>query len=145
MTRRARPEQQVQKAVLGHLAWRAVPDVWWCHYPAGGWRSPIEAAILQGLGVVAGVPDLLLIHRGQLYGLELKAEAGRLTDVQLDVHAKMKRAGAVVATAHGVDAALKQLAAWDLLRPEASSQVAKTFARLRHDVAARVRARGGSR
>ena len=145
MTRRVRPEQQIQKAVLGHLAWRALPDLWWCHYPAGGWRSPIEAAILQSLGVVAGVPDLLLVHRGQLYGLELKAEAGRLTDVQLDVHAKMKQAGAVVATAYGVDAALAQLAAWGLLRPDVSTQVAKAFARLRHDVAERAQVRRGSR
>jgi hypothetical protein len=64
MTRRARPEQQVQKAVLGHLAWRAVPGTWWAHYPAGGWRSPIEAAIFKSLGVVAGVPDILIVHRG---------------------------------------------------------------------------------
>jgi hypothetical protein len=145
MTRRVRPERQIQKAVLGHLAWRAVPDVWWCHYPAGGWRSPIEAAILQSLGVVAGVPDLLLIHRGQLYGLELKAGAGRLTNTQSDMHEKMRRAGAIVATAYGVDAAVTQLVAWGVLRPDASTQVARAFAGLRHDVAERVRARGGSR
>jgi hypothetical protein len=140
-----RPEQQVQKAVLNHLAWRAVPGTWWCHYPAGGWRSAIEAAILRGLGVVAGVPDILIVHCGQLYALELKAANGRLTDVQSDTHAAMKRAGAIVATARGIDDALGQLTLWGLLRPEASTQVAKTFAGLRHDVAARVRARGGSR
>jgi hypothetical protein len=145
MTRRARPEQQVQKAVLGHLAWRAVPDVWWCHYPAGGWRSPIEAAIFKSLGVVAGVPDILIVYCGQLYGLELKAEAGRLTGIQSDTQAAMQRAGAIVATAHGVDAALAQLVAWGLLRPEASTQVAKAFAGLRHDVAERAQNRGRSR
>jgi hypothetical protein len=145
MTRRVRPEQQIQKAVLGHLTWRAVPDVWWCHYPAGGQRLPIEAAILQSLGVVAGVPDLLLVYRGQLYALEPKAETGRLTDVQSSVHEKMRRAGAIVATAYGVDAALRQLTTWGLLRPDASTQIAKAFAGLRHDVVERVRARGGSR
>jgi hypothetical protein len=145
MTRRARPEQQVQKAVLGHLTWRAVPGTWWCHHPAGGWRSAIEAAILRGLGVVAGVPDILIVHCGQLYALELKAANGRLTDVQSDTHAAMKRAGAIVATAHGLDAALAQLVAWGLIRPDASTQVAGAFAELRHDVAERARARGGSR
>jgi hypothetical protein len=144
MTRRARPEQQVQKAVLGHLAWRAVPGVWWCHYPAGGWRSPIEAAIFKSLGVVAGVPDLLLVRDGQLYALELKAEAGRLTDVQSDAQAKMRRAGAIVATARGVDEALGQLVLWGLIRPEASTQVASAFTGLRHDVAARAQNRGRS-
>jgi hypothetical protein len=145
MTRRVRPEQQIQKAVLDHLAWRAVPGTWWAHYPAGGWRSPIEAAILQSLGVIAGVPDILIVHRGQLYALELKAAGGRLTTIQANMQAAMTRAGAIVATAHGVDAALAQLVAWGLLRPEASTQIASAFAGLRHDVAERVRARGGSR
>jgi hypothetical protein len=145
MTRRARPEQQVQKAVLQQLAWRAVPGTWWCHYPAGGWRSPIEAAIFKSLGVVAGVPDILIVHRGQLYGLELKAEIGRLTDIQSETQAAMMQAGAIVAMAHGVDAALAQLVAWGLIRPEASTQVAGALAGLRHDVAERMRARGGSR
>ncbi len=51
--RRRQPEAQLQRAVLDHLAWRAVPGAWWCHYPAGGWRSPIEAAILKSLGTIA--------------------------------------------------------------------------------------------
>jgi hypothetical protein len=143
MTRR--PEQQIQKSVLSHLAWRAVPGVWWCHYPAGGWRSPIEAAIFKSLGVVAGVPDILIVHCGQLYALELKAAGGRLTDIQSDTHAAMTQAGAIVATAHGVDAALAQLVAWGLLRPDASTQVERAFAGLRHDVAERVRTQGRSR
>jgi hypothetical protein len=143
MTRRVRPEQQIQRAVLEHLAWRAMPGVWWCHYPAGGWRSPIEAAIFKSLGVIAGVPDILIVHYGQLYALELKAQGGRLTDVQSDIQAAMRRAGAIVATARGLDDALGQLVLWGLIRPEASTQAANAFAGLRRDVAER--ARGGSR
>jgi hypothetical protein len=129
--------------VLQHLAWRAVPGTWWAHYPAGGWRSPIEAAIFKSLGVVAGIPDILIVHRGQLYGLELKAVGGRATDIQSDTQAAMVRAGAIVATARGLDDALGQLTLWGLLRPEASTQVANAFTGLRRDVAER--ARGGSR
>jgi hypothetical protein len=145
MTRRARPEQQIQRAVLSHLAWRAMPGTWWCHYPAGGWRSPIEAAIFKSLGVVAGVPDILIVHGSQLYALELKAETGRLTDVQSDTQAAMRRAGAIVATARGLDDALGQLVLWGLIRPEASTQTANAFAGLRHDVAERARVHRGSR
>jgi hypothetical protein len=43
MTRRARPEQTLHKAVVDHLRWRAGPGVWWAHIPNGGARSPIEA------------------------------------------------------------------------------------------------------
>jgi hypothetical protein len=114
MTRR-RPEQQIQKAVLDHLAWRALPGTWWCHYPSGGWRSPIEARIFKSLGVVAGVPDLLIVRCGQLHALELKVQGGRLTDTQSATHEDMKRAGVIVATAYGIDAALEQLTMWGLL------------------------------
>jgi hypothetical protein len=91
MTRR--PEQQLQRAVVEHLRWRARPDVWWCHYPAGGFRSAIEAAIFKSLGTTAGVPDLLLVYGGRLYGLELKSDNGRLSDTQTATHDAMKQRG----------------------------------------------------
>ena len=138
MTRRRQPEQELQRSVLDHLAWRALPGTWWCHYPAGGWRSPIEARIFKSLGVVAGTPDLLIVRCGQLYALELKAQSGRLTDTQSATHEEMKRAGAIVATACGLDAALDQITAWGLLRPDVSN-LAKAFHELRRDVAARAR------
>jgi hypothetical protein len=121
MTRRAYPEQQLQRAVLGHLAWRAMPGAWWCHYPAGGWRSPIEAAIFRSLGVVAGVPDLLIVYCGQLYALELKTAHGHLTQTQIETQRRMRTAGATVATAVELDAALERLEQWGLLRPDRSS------------------------
>jgi hypothetical protein len=141
MTRRRQPEAELQRNVLDHLRWRGVPNLFVFHYPAGGWRSPIEAAILKSLGTVAGVPDLLIIHRGQLYALELKIECGRLTQTQIDTQARMRAAGATVATAVEIDAALEQITAWGLLRPDVSNQTARAFQQLRRDVAARRAAR----
>jgi hypothetical protein len=115
-TTRSRLEQQLQRAVLDHLAWRGVPNLFWLHIPNGGRRNPIEAAIFKGLGVVAGVPDLILIHGGHVFGLELKTEGGRLSPTQLATHEAMRAAGATVAVAYGIDAALEQLAKWRLLR-----------------------------
>jgi hypothetical protein len=116
MTRRARPEQQLQKAVLEHLAWRSVPGLWWCHVPNGGFRTAVEAAIFKSLGLIPGVPDLLLIHRGQTYGLELKAQGGRLSSTQIETQERMRQAGAIVETATGIDEALAYLELWQLLR-----------------------------
>jgi len=135
MTRR--PEQALQRAVLDHLKWRGVPGLWWCHYPAGGFRSAIEAAIFKSLGTAAGVPDLLIVCRGQLYGLELKSGNGPLSDTQIATHDAMKRAGAVVETAYGLDQALAHLETWRLLRPDVSNQIANAFTELRDDVAKR--------
>jgi hypothetical protein len=117
---RKHPEQQIQRAVADHLRWRGVPGLFWFHPANGGWRSAIEAAIFKSLGVVAGVPDIIIIHSGQCFGLELKADRGRLTDVQRDAHERMREAGARVATVYGIDEALAQLCDWRLLRGAAS-------------------------
>src|SRR5882757_7107326 len=106
MTRR-RPEQQLQKAVLEHLAWRGVRNLFVCHYSAGGWRSPIEAAIFKSLGVVAGIPDIIIIHDGHCFALELKTAHGHLTPIQTETQQRMRAAGATVATAVEIDAALE--------------------------------------
>jgi hypothetical protein len=111
-----RPEQAVQRAVFQHLRIRGKPGVFAFHCPNGGARSPIEAKILKGQGVVAGVPDIIAIKDGTVFGLELKAPGGRLSPAQQACHAALKVAGAVVATAPGIDEALEQLERWNLLR-----------------------------
>ena len=114
---RARPEQQLQRSVLAHLGRRGVPGLWWCHVPNGGYRGAIEAAIFKSLGVIAGVPDLLLIFSGKTYGLELKAaKGGRLSPAQIRTQEQMRQAGAIVATVTGIDEALQQLESWGLLK-----------------------------
>jgi len=112
------PEQRLQKAVLEHLRWRGVPGLFAFHVPNGGWRSPVEAAIFRALGVVAGVPDILIIHDGQLFALELKTEHGRLTQTQAETQQRMRAAGAHVAVASGIDEALTALERWNVLRSD---------------------------
>jgi hypothetical protein len=75
-----------------------------------------EAAILKGLGVRAGVSDLLLWHKAKSYALELKAPGARATESQLQFLADMKNAGAFADVAVGLDAALRKLESWGLLR-----------------------------
>jgi hypothetical protein len=115
--RRQRPEASIQRAVLDHLAWRGVPFLFAFHCPNGGWRTPVEAKIFRSLGVIAGIPDLLIVHRGQLFGLELKADKnGCVGETQATCHKRLRDAGARVAVAVGIDEAVKQLEAWSLLR-----------------------------
>jgi hypothetical protein len=114
--RRARPETQIQRAVFQHLRVRGAPGVFAFHVPNGGYRRPVEAAILKGLGVRAGVPDLFCVHHGRCFALELKAEGGRLSDAQLACLAALREAGAVTATAEGLDRALSTLENWGILK-----------------------------
>jgi hypothetical protein len=114
--RRNRPEQAIQRAVFEHIAIRGARDCFAFHVPNGGWRSPVEAAIMRGLGVRAGIPDIIAIRAGCAYALELKPPGGRLSPARRDVHAALSAAGATVAVACGLDAALSQLEAWQVLR-----------------------------
>ena len=113
---REQPEQRIQRAVVQHLKCRGVKGLVFVHVPNGGYRQPIEAAIFKGLGVRAGVSDLLLWHSGKSYALELKAPGGRATESQLQFLADMERAGACTCLAEGLDAALHKLEGWGLLR-----------------------------
>ena len=116
----SRPEYIIQRALFEHLRVRCAPGVFAFHPANGGWRSRIEAAILKGLGVRAGVPDLIAIKDGHTYALELKRPGGRLTAAQNAAHAALRAAGAAVVTSYGLDDALAQLERWGLLRGKAS-------------------------
>jgi hypothetical protein len=109
------PEAEIQRAVWAYIGCRLVPGGGDCgaQWPC---RAKIEAAIFVGLGVVPGVPDLIIIRGGAVFGLELKADKGRLSEAQRLVHARMQTAGAIVAVAYGLDAAVRQLEMWGLLR-----------------------------
>jgi hypothetical protein len=113
-------EQQIHKAVFQNIRARGAPDLFAFHPANGGFRKPIEAAILKGLGVVAGVPDIILIHQGRVFALELKRVGGRSTPKQLETIAAMGAAGAFCCVAEGLDRALAVLEMWQLLKGRVS-------------------------
>src|SRR5262249_16908591 len=105
MSRRC-PENAIQRAVFEHLRRREGPNLFAFHGPNGGYRRPVEAAILKGLGVVAGVSDVFIVHDGRCFALELKPDGGRATDRQLATIAALREAGAFTCIAEGLDRAL---------------------------------------
>jgi hypothetical protein len=144
--RRATSEQAIQRAIFQHLRARGAPGVFAFHPANGGYRKPVEAAILKGLGVVAGVPDVFAVHNGRCFALELKAEGGRVTDKQFETMDALREAGAFICIAEGLDRALAVLESWGLLR--ATGHVVthgQVFQELRRSVAARAQRRATSR
>jgi VRR-NUC domain len=63
-----------------------------------------------------GVPDIIIVHQGRAYAIELKTETGRLTEVQAEAIAALERAGAFTAVCRGLNDALRRLEEWNLLR-----------------------------
>ncbi len=102
-TRPRLPEQGLHRAAAQYLD-AVLPDnaLWW-HTPSGGYRRRTEAAIFTGLGVKAGIPDLLILSRGKLLAVELKSEGGKLTPAQKAMHQRLMLAGAVVTTVTSLD------------------------------------------
>ena len=109
-------ERLIQRAVFGHLRTRSMTGVFAFHPANGGYRKPVEAAIFNGLGVVAGVPDVIAFRLSKAYALELKTERGKLSPAQEAALEKLEAAGVICAVAYGLDEALAQLEAWQLLR-----------------------------
>jgi hypothetical protein len=113
-------EAQIQRAVFQHIKQRGAPDAYVFAVPNGGFRRPIEAAIMKGLGVTPGVPDIIAIHNGKMFALEIKTETGRPTDSQLAAIEAIRRAGGFAAVCHGLDRTLACLETWGILRGRAA-------------------------
>ena len=111
----SRLEDAIQCAVFDHIRVRGSRDLVAWHTPNGGKRNRIEAARFKGLGVRAGVSDVVAVQRGRIFALELKAPGGSATEA-LKFIADMERAGASTCVAEGLDEALAVLDAWGLLR-----------------------------
>jgi hypothetical protein len=118
-----REEQEIQKALIKHLQIRGVRGCVYWHTPNGAYLGgkrnrkgmSIQGAILKGLGVRAGVSDLIAVHATRVYALELKAPGGTTSKDQDDFLTDMAAQGAVTGVATGLDAAIDQLEAWGLL------------------------------
>ena len=117
-------ENEIQRAVFAHLRTRGAPGVFAFHPKNGGIHQRGRArGINAGLGVVSGVPDVIILQHGHIYGLELKRTKGKLADEQNEALLRMKAAGAKVAVAYGLDAAILWLEAHGLLRGSQSPQM----------------------
>lgn len=86
------------------------------HVPNGGTRSAIEGKRLKQSGVLAGVPDFLLLW-GRLHCIEFKKPGGVLSPAQTALHPALIAAGAWVVTVDSLEAAKAQTRAWELSIP----------------------------
>jgi hypothetical protein len=107
--KRGHEEQSFQARLARALAAALTPRTFWFAVPNGGYRTPIEGALLKGQGVKPGVPDLLFIHEGKAFGLELKSEKGTLSIAQRAAHVALQDAGMRVEVVRSVDEALARL------------------------------------
>lgn len=114
-------ERAIQRRVLRRMAALLPPEAFFFHVP-NQILDPAEVldpagygGALLGDGMKPGVPDLILLHRGMAYGLEVKQPGERLSADQCKVHDRMAAAGVPVATVFSADGAACALAGFGLL------------------------------
>jgi hypothetical protein len=95
--KRRRPEQTLHAAVAKYLSLALRPPTVWSTFPAGG-GGKVRGAILKGVGLRSGWPDLLVLHPAPtgtaVVGIELKAPTGRPSAAQADMEREFRRAHA---------------------------------------------------
>jgi hypothetical protein len=80
-------EDQLQAEFFKHV-WNTYPKTRGLFFsvPNGGTRNKIEAMKLKATGLLAGIPDLILLWNGKAYGFEVKTETGVLSPKQKEIH-----------------------------------------------------------
>jgi hypothetical protein len=82
------------------------PEILAIHVPNGGKRNAIEGAKFKKMGVVAGVPDIMIFNpSGKWIGLaiELKTSGGSIRPTQLLFHGQLTKLGWCVWIAWNLD------------------------------------------
>lgn len=110
---RQKPEQAFQISLVRDLRKILPPDCMVVAFPAGG-GGLMRGKFLKAMGLVAGMPDLLFIHRGNAFGMELKAKNGKLTEAQHQMIMQLAICGMDVRIVRTLDEALFCLKEWEI-------------------------------
>lgn len=114
---RKQPEFELHCVVVDLLRTLGKRGLFWFHPANGEKRSPRAGARLARMGVVRGVPDLVLLWKGKAIGLELKADKGRQDENQRAVQLAWEQTGNPYYCAAGYQAALGFLMMLDCIHP----------------------------
>lgn len=103
MAKNKQPESELQRACVRWFRMQ-YPEYLIFAIPNGGYRSAIQAAIMKGEGVMAGIPDLQVCLPGRTFFIEMKSEHGRMTDAQKQMCLKLRELGHTVYVVSSFDA-----------------------------------------
>lgn len=100
-----RPEDTLQRAVCAYLdVLQSQSKLLYFAVPNGGKRAKIEAFIMKGLGVKAGVPDLCIVPKtGPVLFIELKSPDGRVSESQTEWLFKLSEFGCPTTICRNLD------------------------------------------
>lgn len=96
-------EANLQRSIVQYARWALPTTALMFHVPNGEKRSKKTGGILAGLGVRAGIPDLILFHDSQALCIEVKVKNTYPSMVQKQMHLKLLRCGIDTAVVRSLD------------------------------------------
>jgi len=113
------PEYTIHKQIAEYLTYVLTPLSYFTTVEnsnhTGGTIGMIKQAQDKAKGVKAGFPDILIIHDGKYYGLEIKRPGAHATDKQIEQHNKIRKAGGAVEIVRSIEDVQLCLATWQIL------------------------------
>lgn len=79
------------------------------HTPNEGKKSIGEAMKLKAMGVIAGVPDHILLWKLRMYCFELKLPNGTVSQAQKDLHKAWTAQGATIFICYDIQSAISAM------------------------------------
>jgi len=89
----------------------------------GGKRGMIDGARRKAMGQVAGWPDITILAPSGAFFIEVKAEGGRLSPSQKELHDRMRALGFEVGVARSIDDAREMLDEWGVCHSDGSTEI----------------------
>lgn len=111
--KRNNPEREFHRSVAQYLDIILTRDTYWTTIGHGG-GGKVRGAILHGMGMKPGVPDIMLVRGGMVFFLELKAKRGVVSPDQIVCHDMIMRAGGRVKTCKTIESVTAALREWNI-------------------------------
>jgi hypothetical protein len=106
-----KPEERLHRDIADYLTLTLGGCAWFTTIPLGG-GGRLRGAILNGMGVKAGVPDILIVDGGRAYWLEVKSAKGRVSPEQRQCHDVLALARAPVTIVRSLEDVERALTRW---------------------------------
>ena len=98
-------ENNLQIAAINYIRLQ-YPDILAAHIPNGGKRTAKDGALFKRMGVVAGMPDIMIFDPSHPYSglaIELKTTDGYVTKIQREIHETLRLKNWAVFVCRSID------------------------------------------
>jgi len=99
-------EHNIQASCIKWFRWQH-PNCLIFAVPNERKQSIIKGVRMKAIGLTAGVPDLVILIKGRMFFVEMKAPKGKLSENQKEIHKRLTELEYCVYTCYSLDEFIK--------------------------------------